>query len=126
MFYRRLFDFPTRGFRSSFRELDRLQRQMEQWHGALSGGALPMPSAGVFPLTNVTEDNDNYYVRAELPGIKSNELEIQVTAKGIRITSYNVCYTKLLRSTLFGGRSQAYGWTESERYRSWRTVNKGH
>ena len=51
MFYRRLFDFPTRGFRSSFRELDRLQRQMEQWHGALSGGAFPMPSAGVFPLT---------------------------------------------------------------------------
>ena len=43
MFYRRLFDFPTRGFRSSFRELDRLQRQMEQWQGALSGGALPMP-----------------------------------------------------------------------------------
>jgi len=86
MFYRRLFDFPTRGFRSPFRELDRLQRQMEQWHGALSGGAFPMPSAGVFPLTNVTEDNGNYYVRAELPGIKSNELDIQVTAKGISIS----------------------------------------
>lgn len=86
MFYRRLFDFPTRGFRSSFRELDRLQRQMEQWHGALSGGALPMPSAGVFPLTNLTEDSDNYYLRAELPGIKSDELDIQVTAKGMSIS----------------------------------------
>jgi HSP20 family protein len=86
MFYRRLFDFPTRGFRSSFRELDRLQKQMEQWHGALSGGAFPMPSAGVFPLTNVTEDNGNYYIRAELPGIESDELDIQVTAKGISIS----------------------------------------
>lgn len=86
MFYRRLFDFPTRGLGSSFRELDRLQKQMEQWHGALSRGAFPMPSAGVFPLANVTEDNSSYYVRAELPGIKSDELDIQVKAKGISIS----------------------------------------
>ena len=34
----------------------------------------------------VTEDKENYYVRAELPGIKSNELDIQVTAEGISIS----------------------------------------
>jgi len=44
-----------------------------------------MLSAGVFPLTNVTEDNNNYYVRSELPGIKSDELDIQVTSNGINI-----------------------------------------
>ncbi len=86
MFYRRLFDFPTRGLRGPFNELDRLRRQMEQWHGALTEGALPMPAAGVFPLTNVTEDKDNYYVRSELPGINSEDLDIQVTAKGISIS----------------------------------------
>jgi len=86
MFYRRLFDFPTRGHRGPFSELDRLRRQVEQWHGALSEGALPMLAAGVFPLTNVTEDNYNYYVRSELPGIKSDDLDIQVTAKGISIS----------------------------------------
>ena len=86
MFYRRLFDFPTRGLRSPFSELDRLRQQVERWHGALSEGAFPMPAAGVFPLTNVTEDSDNYYVRAELPGITSDELDIQVTAKGISIS----------------------------------------
>jgi len=59
---------------------------MEELYGALSGGALPMPTAGVFPLTNVTEDSENYYVRAELPGIKSSELDIQVTEEGISIT----------------------------------------
>jgi len=69
-----------------FREFDRLRRQMDELYGAISGGALPMPSAGVFPLTNVTEDNENYYVRAELPGIKSDELDIQVTADGISIS----------------------------------------
>ena len=45
-----------------------------------------MPTAGVFPLTNVTEDTENYYVRAELPGIKSGELDIQVTSEGISIS----------------------------------------
>jgi HSP20 family protein len=58
---------------------------MDELYGAWSGGTLPMPSAGVFPLINVTENNDNYYVRAELPGIKSDDLDIQVTAKGISI-----------------------------------------
>jgi len=86
MFYRRLFDFPTRGLRSPLNELDRLRQQMDKWQGALSGGAFPIPAAGVFPLTNVTEDKDNYYVRAELPGIKSDELDIQVTVKGISIS----------------------------------------
>jgi HSP20 family protein len=59
---------------------------MDDLFGALSGGTLPMPSAGVFPLINVTEETNNYYVRAELPGMKSDELDIQVTAKGISIS----------------------------------------
>jgi HSP20 family protein len=59
---------------------------MDDLFGALSGGTLPMPSAGVFPLINVTEDTNNYYVRAELPGMKSDELDIQVTGNGISIS----------------------------------------
>jgi len=84
--YRRFFNVPNWGFSKSFSEFDRLRRQMNELFGALSGGTLPMPSAGVFPLTNVTEDKENYYVRAELPGIKSNELDIQVTAEGVSIS----------------------------------------
>lgn len=86
MIYRKFFNVPTWGFRRPFREFDRLRRQLDELYGAFSGGALPMSSAGVFPLTNVTEDNENYYVRAELPGIKSDELDIQVTADGISIS----------------------------------------
>jgi HSP20 family protein len=59
---------------------------MDEFFGAVSGGTVPMPSAGVFPLINVTEDANKYYVRAELPGMKSNELDIQVTADGITIS----------------------------------------
>lgn len=86
MIYRRLFNIPTWGFRRQFDELDRLQRQMHELYGALSGGAIPMPSAGVFPLTNVTEDAGSYYVRAELPGMKSDELDIQVSSNGISLS----------------------------------------
>jgi HSP20 family protein len=43
-------------------------------------------SAGVFPLLNLTEDKDNYYIRAELPGVKGDELDIQVTGKNLSIS----------------------------------------
>ena len=43
-------------------------------------------SAGVYPLTNLTEDKENYYVRAELPGVKGDELDIQVTGNNLAIS----------------------------------------
>jgi HSP20 family protein len=86
MIYRRLFNIPTWGFRRPSDELDHLRRQMSELYGALAGNAISMPSAGVFPLTNVTENSSNYYVRAELPGMQSDELNIQVTSNGISIS----------------------------------------
>jgi len=56
MYYRRIFDLPTWGFRRKFGELDRLRNRMDELYGALSGGAFPKLAAGVFPLTNITED----------------------------------------------------------------------
>lgn len=69
-----------------FGELDRMRRDMERLFEGLSGGAAPYGNAGVFPLTNVTEDQDNYYVRAELPGIKAQDLNISVTGDGLSIS----------------------------------------
>jgi HSP20 family protein len=45
-----------------------------------------LSQAGVFPLLNLTEDKDQYYVRAELPGVKADELDIQVTGKNLSIS----------------------------------------
>jgi len=42
--------------------------------------------AGVFPMINVTEDKNNYYVRAELPGLKADALDISVTSDNLTIT----------------------------------------
>jgi HSP20 family protein len=43
------------------------------------------PFAGVFPLMNVTEDKDNYYVRAELPGVQAGDLDISVTGDSFSV-----------------------------------------
>ncbi len=76
--------WPTR-HSSVFGELDRMRRDMERLFGGLPGRSFREPMAGVFPLTNVTEDHNNYYVRAELPGIEGDELDISVTADGLSI-----------------------------------------
>ena len=85
MIYRRLFNVPTLRFRTPFDELDRIRRRMDRLYEDAEGlrrGA----QAGVFPLTNLSEDKDNYYIRAELPGIKADELDIQVTANNLAIS----------------------------------------
>ena len=86
MLFRRSTDWPTWGWTGTFEELERMRRQMDWLSGGLSRGLFGEPSAGVFPLMNVTEDNDNYYVRAELPGIKADELDISVTADTLSIS----------------------------------------
>ncbi len=84
MFLRRSFNWPTRNYPSSFSELTQLKNQMDQLFEGLSGTA-PTTGAGVFPLINVTENQDAYRIRAELPGIKAGELDITVTGKSLSI-----------------------------------------
>jgi HSP20 family protein len=74
------------GWRSPFEELERMRREMDWLTEGLTGGLFREPTAGVFPLINVTEDNDNYYVRAELPGLRADELNISVTGDTISIS----------------------------------------
>ena len=85
MIYRRFFNVPTWRFRSPLEELHRMRQQLDQ---IFEDSAAPHQRirAGVFPLINLTEDKDNYFVRAELPGIKAEELDIQVTANNLSIS----------------------------------------
>jgi HSP20 family protein len=85
MIYRRLVNVPTWRFKSPFDELYRLRQQMEQLYEGTQAPYQPA-SAGVFPLINLTEDKDKYYIRAELPGVKGDELDIQVTENNLAIS----------------------------------------
>ena len=85
MLLRRITGWPTGDWRSPFEELERMRRQMDWLTEGFTGRLYREPIAGVFPLMNVTEDNDNYYIRAELPGIKADELDISVTGNTLSI-----------------------------------------
>jgi HSP20 family protein len=61
-----------------FREMERLQRRMSRLFEETFGPGLAQWRPGVYPLVNISEDQDNVYVRAELPGIKAESLEITV------------------------------------------------
>jgi HSP20 family protein len=85
MFYPRLFNFPTWRFKSPFDEWAQMRRQMDRlFEDAMT--PYQRPQAGVFPLINLTEDRNNYYVRAELPGVQAGELDIQATANNLAIS----------------------------------------
>jgi len=60
-----------------FDELDRLRHEVDRLFENVSVGSEPLFSRA-FPAVNVTEDADNYYVRAEIPGVKPEDVEISV------------------------------------------------
>lgn len=87
MFATRLFNHPTMAWRHPFAELERMSRQMDQLTRGLVGHpSLGWRPASVFPAINLTEDAENYYVRAELPGIKADALDIQAVGRNLTIS----------------------------------------
>ena len=85
MLLRRTTRWPAWNWTSPFDELDRMRRQMDVLSQGMSRGLWQEPAAGVFPLMNVTEDKEKYYVRAELPGFKGDDLDISVTGDTLSI-----------------------------------------
>jgi HSP20 family protein len=84
MIVRRAFGRPRWDW-GGFNELDSIRTQMNRLFGDLAGRYTSEPKAGVFPLTNVSESKDNYYVRAELPGVKGEDLDITITGDSLAI-----------------------------------------
>jgi len=58
-------------------EFDRLRQEMDRLTNLLSWGTEPFFSR-VYPALNMTEEGDNFLVRAELPGVKAEDLDISV------------------------------------------------
>ena len=86
MIWRRITGFPASEWTSPFDALERMRRDMDRLSEGLTRGIFREPTAGVFPLMNVTEDKDDYYVRAELPGLKADDLDISVTGDTLSIS----------------------------------------
>lgn len=64
-----------------------MARQMNLLTRTMFGGPeMRWFSSKVFPAVNITEDPDKYYVRAELPGIKSDKIDLQVNGRTLTIS----------------------------------------
>lgn len=85
MILRKIGRWPEWGGESPFNELDRLKREMDRLAGMLPDRSYERP-AGVFPLVNLTEDQERYFLRAELPGIQVDDLDISVTGNSISLS----------------------------------------
>ena len=83
MITRRLFDFPAWGFRDYLAELEPIRRQLGR---VMENTGHRLTGAGVFPLVNLTEGKDNFYLRAELPGVKAGDLDIQATGNSLSVS----------------------------------------
>jgi HSP20 family protein len=70
----------------SSEELERFQEQMNRLFSNFLGERGPRQVGfGVFPPLNVSESDDNLYVRAELPGVKAEDIEISVEGETLTL-----------------------------------------
>jgi HSP20 family protein len=75
---------PT--FDSSFSDYDQVRREMLRLLDAATGDGAADAGAGVFPPMNITQDDDNFYLRAEVPGMKPTELSISAVRNRISLS----------------------------------------
>jgi HSP20 family protein len=85
MIYRTFFNAPPQRFGTPFTELENMRRQMDRLFATYRDRPLGRIDAGVFPSINITEDKDTFYVSAELPGVKSEDLDLNVTANQLTL-----------------------------------------
>lgn len=76
--------FPGYNLRNPFQELERMRQRMDQLMGSTPFATFR--GANVFPPVNVSEDHDNFYIRAEVPYVATNDLDVQADAKSVAIS----------------------------------------
>ncbi|MFZ2448742.1 MAG: Hsp20/alpha crystallin family protein [Syntrophobacteraceae bacterium] len=66
------------------RILERLQGEVNRLMSTFSPGKSP-ESGGVFPPANISEEGENLIIRAEMPGIAYEEIEVSVEDESVTI-----------------------------------------
>ena len=79
--------WPSRpAFGNGFVDFDQVRREMLRLLDSAAGEPFEERGAGVFPPINVTQDDDNFYVRAEVPGIKPADISISALRNRVSIS----------------------------------------
>jgi HSP20 family protein len=72
-------------FRNPWTDFERMRRELDSFGRWFEGDLPGAGSAEVYPALNISEDKDNVYVRAEVPGVPPVELEISVEGETLII-----------------------------------------
>jgi len=75
---------PT--LKGSVDDFDQLRSDVLRLLDAVAGNTSGDVGAGVFPPLNISQDDDYFYVRAEVPGIKASELSISATRNRLSVS----------------------------------------
>jgi HSP20 family protein len=86
MIFRRPFYPPSWGLASAFEELERMRRQLDEMYSGVGQRPYRVHGAGVFPLINLSENKGSYFVHAEMPGLKADDISISVTGNNLSIS----------------------------------------
>jgi HSP20 family protein len=68
-----------------FRELDRLQEEVNRLYENFFGKSPYRERTDVFPSINISEDRENLHVSAELPGVDAKDVHITAEEDGLTI-----------------------------------------
>jgi HSP20 family protein len=78
--------WPSRpAFDSPFGDFDQVRREMLRLLDTVEEETFGEVGSGVFPPLNVTQDDDNFYLRAEVPGVKPDELSITAVSNRVSL-----------------------------------------
>ena len=86
MILKQMFDLPNYGWKSAFDDLESMRQNMNRLFGQVSGRPYWQAHAGVFPLVNIMEDTDYFFICSEIPGMESKEIDISATSRSLTIT----------------------------------------
>ncbi len=83
MYVRRI--WPSHGgIRSAFGQLEDMRRDMRRLFEAVEGASQDF--SGVYPPLNITQDADHFFVRAELAGVKLEDIELTAVRNKLAIS----------------------------------------
>jgi HSP20 family protein len=86
MIMRRLENWPFEGLPAGVSEFERLRQDLNRLFNGRTGFEGRESPAGVFPLLNVSQDEENLYVRSEIPGTALEQLDVSVTGRSLTIS----------------------------------------
>ncbi|MBA4392994.1 MAG: hypothetical protein C0407_05530 [Desulfobacca sp.] len=66
------------GVRNTFQEAVRLRNEMNRLWELVSGTPIKSETERIFPPVSVSEDEDYLYVRIDLPGVETKQLDLAV------------------------------------------------